>query len=296
MSKKTFMAVAIILLLPLIFSSQTIVKAEESVPIDFKIIMTNPNSNVTYTVEMPLNFTVSLSRNNEPIIWVAAPLSYAIDDGNFTSAPSSHPTNFYYYSNETVSESVSEEVNVSNLSNGIHKLTVAIYEGSFYYDDNAIDNEILYIRSYNFTFSPIYFSVYNTPPPSIIIVSPQNGTYSNRSFPLNFATNEPTSWIGYSLDNQPNETLTGNLTLNDLSIGAHTLAIYSNDTIGNMGKSDTVIFNVSLPTPTPTLEPIPTPTTNFYSDWIPYAIVALVLVGIGASAVYLRKRKREPHE
>ena len=46
------------------------------------------------------------------------------------------------------------------------------------------------------------------------------------------------------------------------------------------------------PTQQPTPEPSPTPTANIYSDWIPYAIIAVVVVGMGATAVYLKKRKR----
>ena len=41
-----------------------------------------------------------------------------------------------------------------------------------------------------------------------------------------------------------------------------------------------------------TLEAKTTPITN-YSDWIPYAIIGIILVAVGASAVYLKKRKIE---
>jgi hypothetical protein len=47
------------------------------------------------------------------------------------------------------------------------------------------------------------------------------------------------------------------------------------------------------PTQQPTLEISPTPIVNHDSDWIPIAVVALVIVvGISASAVYLKRRKR----
>ena len=104
------------------------------------------------------------------------------------------------------------------------------------------------------------------------------------------------------LDSQANQTIYGNSTLTDLTEGNHNLVIYANDTFGSMGKSDIVFFNITLPTPTPSPTPSPTqqptitisptPIANRYSDWIPFAIVAVVLVCIGTTAVYLKKRRR----
>lgn len=86
----------------------------------------------------------------------------------------------------------------------------------------------------------------DTTPPTIIIISPENKTYITTSIPLTFTVNEPTSWIGYSLDNQANITITGNITLIGLSEGAHSIIVYANDTAGNMGASKTVYFTVAL--------------------------------------------------
>jgi parallel beta-helix repeat protein len=46
-------------------------------------------------------------------------------------------------------------------------------------------------------------------PPEIDILSPLNQTYFSDSLPLIFNISEPTSWIGYSLDGQPNATIDG---------------------------------------------------------------------------------------
>ncbi len=81
-------------------------------------------------------------------------------------------------------------------------------------------------------------------PPSITVLSPQNKTYTANNIPLSFSVNESTSWIGYSLDNLANVTITGNTTLTELSSGVHTIVVYANDTSGNMGSSRTVYFNV----------------------------------------------------
>jgi len=39
-------------------------------------------------------------------------------------------------------------------------------------------------------------------------------------------------------------TITGNFTINDLPNGTHTLTVYANDTLGNMGASETIVFTV----------------------------------------------------
>lgn len=85
-------------------------------------------------------------------------------------------------------------------------------------------------------------------PPTILIESPQNTTYTTTSVPLNFTVNKPTSWIGYSLDGQTNETTTGNTTI-AIPDGPHTIVVYANDTFGNTGSSNTVYFTVDTTAP-----------------------------------------------
>ncbi|MCJ7430936.1 right-handed parallel beta-helix repeat-containing protein [Candidatus Bathyarchaeota archaeon] len=81
-------------------------------------------------------------------------------------------------------------------------------------------------------------------PPTIVILSPQNKTYYSDSIPLTFIIDEPTSWIGYSLDNQPNITISGNTVVN-VENGLHQIVVYTNDTAGNMGSSYSVHFAVN---------------------------------------------------
>jgi len=89
-------------------------------------------------------------------------------------------------------------------------------------------------------------------PPVITILSPQNITY-NTNPALTFTLSEPTSWIGYSLDNLPNVTITGNTTLTGLTQGSHNVRVYANDTSGFMGASNKVFFSVDTIPPTITL-------------------------------------------
>ena len=114
------------------------------------------------------------------------------------------------------------------------------------YDPQKID--LLGIM-YNYTNRSLYLTSIeirpvDTTPPAITILSPENKTYTTTSIPLTFTVNETASWMGYSLDGGLNITITGNTTLTELSDGVHSLAIYANDTAGNMGASDTVYFTI----------------------------------------------------
>lgn len=86
-------------------------------------------------------------------------------------------------------------------------------------------------------------------PPNILILSPENRTYSVRDFSLTFTVNEETSSMKYSLDDHPNMTVAGNTTFTDLLDGLHYVIVYANDTAGNMGASDIVYFGVDTVPP-----------------------------------------------
>jgi N-acetylneuraminic acid mutarotase len=83
---------------------------------------------------------------------------------------------------------------------------------------------------------------YGTIAPKVQIISPENKTYANVT--LEFTVNRGTQWMGYSLDNHPNITLTTEPTLSGLSQGAHNVTIFANDSLGNMGSSNTVFFSI----------------------------------------------------
>jgi hypothetical protein len=74
------------------------------------------------------------------------------------------------------------------------------------------------------------------------ITSPENKTYSGVT--LSFDVNRNTQWMGYSLDNQANITVTGQTQLLGLSQGGHNIVIYANDSQGNTGSSNKVFFSV----------------------------------------------------
>jgi len=108
---------------------------------------------------------------------------------------------------------------------------------------------LLYVSSHNNTASNnspgLIFIPTDVEPPTIIIISPEAKIYNNTdTIALNYTVNEPPSWMGYSLNNKENVTLTSNITLSNLSLGRYHLIIYANDTAGNMGASN-VSFTIT---------------------------------------------------
>jgi len=127
------------------------------------------------------------------------------------------------------------------------------------------------------------FPGFDKTPPKIAIISPNNETFPTGNLSLAFTVDEPTSWIGYSLDANANVTITGNTTVVGLSDGYHNMTVCATDEAGNSGVSETINFTVAVPK----LEAEPFPV-------VPFAIVAIVVVAVVAagSLVYLKKRKR----
>jgi len=88
------------------------------------------------------------------------------------------------------------------------------------------------------------FLTVDTTPPLASVLSPHETVYNDNKVPLTFTLNEPAAWIGYSLDGQTNVTITGNTTLTGLTDGSHHVIMFANDTLGNIGASDTINFTV----------------------------------------------------
>lgn len=98
----------------------------------------------------------------------------------------------------------------------------------------------------------IYWDSYSPPPPEISILSPENTTYAISNVSLCFTINKPVTWIGYSLDNQEQVTITENITLYNLSDGPHNITVYAKDKFEISGVSETIHFNIDPPEPFPT--------------------------------------------
>jgi len=150
---------------------------------------------------------------------------------------------------------------LSGLSEGAHMLKIRVLSTGNYYEGSVL------------------FTIDNTGP--TIDISIKNAIYFENDLKLTCITNEPFSWIAYSLDNQVNVTIKTNsnydyaldnpingttqadTNLTDLTEGSHSLTIYANDTAGNMVASQTITFTVDK------LEPFRTA-----------IIIAVVLTGV----------------
>jgi hypothetical protein len=204
------------------------------------LMTTTPESNITSSGTLPLNFTIEYGAT--VVIWeFSGVISYSIDGGPITKLSTNSLSQFGDGMN--VSVNTNEIVNISNLTNGKHNLN--IFDKGWY--TSFIDQYSE--KSFNVSFSPIYFSVYNVPSPNILVYSPQNRSYdfkniASGSIQLNVTVDKPTSWIGYSINNQANATIVENTTLTGLSVGAHSLVVFANDTIGNMANSQIVNFSI----------------------------------------------------
>jgi hypothetical protein len=226
------------------------------------VLIENPANHTIYANEIPLNLTVDYLYQDGLIAWQNLnTLSYSVDDRppvvlKTIQGPSSIPYKF------------STVLNVSELSNGQHKMKVT---ASF-----AANINNLFVPTYDFSSEPVYFTVYNTPPPAVSIISLENKTYKEMGLSLIFAVDKSTSWMAYSLDNQANVTILGNVTLSELSYGSHRITVYSNDSLGNMGASGTIYFSISEPFPT---------------LFVVASVITVAVIGAGL-LFYFKKRRR----
>jgi len=83
-------------------------------------------------------------------------------------------------------------------------------------------------------------------PPNISILFPENKTYDSTDIQSVFTVDEQVKWMNYSLDGKEGVSITGNVTLPALSEGSHEITFYAEDTVGNLGSSETVYFSVQL--------------------------------------------------
>jgi hypothetical protein len=236
-------------------------------------------ANTTYTPQtLILNFSVrtSLTPDASNITIV-----YSIDGKtNTTIRTESTPVPIkaeITYPNGTTTTGISIQsyylitgwVALSEIPEGSHNITVyGRYEFPGSYHNFGLDNRA------------VYFTVNDGNPPIISNLSLENKTYSKNDLSLNFTTGESTSWVGYSLDGKENVTIAGNTTLAALADGPHRLTVYANDTVGNMGASQTINFNVSL-----------LPSLNLSYAIVGTAVVITAVAGILLLRIKARKEK-----
>jgi hypothetical protein len=163
-----------------------------------------------------------------------------------------------------------------SLPNGTHSI---VGFANTWFGQETINSSVVY-----FTIdAPGYFDSDITEP-NINILSPTGTIYDGTGIQLNFTTNEPVTSMSYSIDGKNNVTITGNITLPELSHYAHRITVYATDTAGNTGTS-TCYFSVAQETKPPQQpEPEPFPTV------LVAAVVVSLAVVVAGLLVYFRKR------
>ena len=174
------------------------------------------------------------------------------------------------------STDIAVPVSLSGLSDGWHTVEVTVTASGSYVSQEKGGQ---HFGSATGSSGKISFMVDNSPP-TISILSLNAKAYSTSDLPLTFHLSENATKIAYCQDGKENATISGNVTLTGLTDGNHNVTLYAWDTAGNIGTSETLLFNVEVPNPFPTL---PVVTAS-----------AVSAVAVGAVLlVYRKKRRRE---
>jgi hypothetical protein len=186
---------------------------------------------IYFTYQQSKRKVVIQGSDTAPIISILSPQNktYPVKDVPLTYKVDEPPNWTGYRLDDMANVTITGNITIPNLPDGSHHITV-------YANDSAGNMGAS---------STVHFSV-DTTPPAITIISPENKTYETASIWLNFTVDKLTAWIGYGLDDNANETVTGNTTIM-VDDGPHSITVYANDTGGNMGASDTVHFSVDAP-------------------------------------------------
>jgi hypothetical protein len=238
------------------------------------IIIYSPASIIYTNTSIPLHVVVNILSNSPEIVCVL----YCVDENSNVTL-----TNLTRTDNEGFAPgrwgSVFRVTSIlDNLAEGNHTLKV--------YSQDAAGKEMS--SSVEFTINTQYRY------PEVLILSPQNKTYTTTEVPLIWACDEQKIVADYTLDllsHTPlyayftlsgNASLPGNTTLTGLSNGTHTLTVNVITERGSASK--TVQFTVSLETQ---LQPEPFPTTLVTASIV---VVAVISVGL---FVYFKKSHRD---
>jgi hypothetical protein len=228
--------------------------------------------NETSVNQILLNFTVAKPErwyNVQNPKWDSSAIeqklnsvSYEID-GNL-SEPIAADTNLWAPFNFSVI--------LTNLDDGAHTLKVQANSTGVFRDSHGFWHTTPMCS----TSQTVHFTLDSKHLTVSILSLAENKTRGKINVELVLWVNEPASWIGYSLDDEPCVTIAGNTTITGLSDEAHNLQVYATDYAGNTGASETISFNVAS-----------FPTALVIASAVSTALVAAGLL------FYFRKRKHK---
>ncbi len=308
MGKKAFIAIfAISIILVLLLGGLQAIEVTKAnfIP-SVRIEVRSPVNGGTYEsvplLDVVVHFSYWWNRTN----WI----TYSVDDSaniTLTGISDLSDSGYEWFNGKAV---------LPQLSEGEHYITVCAWveveNGSVWADNSWSSSKIIF---------HINRQEKSGSTPVVEILSPENTTYIGTEVSLKVAVNTSASWIGYSLDNQANVTLADNssflvgveILLTGLAYGSHNVVTCTNDSVGNMGKSDTVFFTIDTqPSSSPTVSPSDSPTQQptmvptetpivpppgpalpspYLIQFIIFTVlIAAVVVGVGA-IIYFKKTK-----
>ena len=216
---------------------------------------------------VPLSVVVRVLHGSPEIVRVL----YSLDGkSNVTLTNLTRTDNVWFDPNKRGSEFYVTSV-LENLAEGNHALNV--------YSQDAAGKEMS--SSAEFTIDTHYKIL------EIVILSPQNKTYSATEVPLTFTCNKQIWSADYILEGESGHmSLSGNTTLTGLMNGTHTITVRVLAEGG--GASQTVYFIIAQET-----EPQPEPFPTLLVVAVSVVVVAVVVVGVSV-LVYFKKRKPKP--
>ncbi len=118
--------------------------------VNCKAVVLSPSANTSYTNSMPLNFTVEWTKGNWTR-WILPRYFYSVDNGSRVRVVTEpFPYINFDDTNETT-VAINDTVDVSNLTAGIHELTL--------YADGTVNEADLSLYAVNFTLSTTHFLI-----------------------------------------------------------------------------------------------------------------------------------------
>jgi len=163
---------------------------------------------------------------------------------------------------QIVSTSEWQVLNVTSLVQAMNGKTMSLFLRSSSSDSISVRSREYSLSQYH---PYLNISGKGTFGPKVIVSNPLNFTYISNNIMLDFTVNTTTSWIGYSLDNNPNITIFGPTLLTNLAEGSHSIVVYASDIFGNTAASSTVYFSIDSP---PIIELISPLNMTYIQDYI----------------------------
>ena len=155
-------------------TSSSYVSPQGQMSTHYALTMYSPNNQTAYANKMLINFSLQWSYDMVPVgtYQLRFEYAYSIDDSPFVSiTPNQTSTDFYAGgTNLTTNPTFSYLLNVSNLTNGYHKI--------------QIEPSLNYAWSYSAPSNPVFFSVQNPNVTSSPFISPTPIHRTDLSIPL----------------------------------------------------------------------------------------------------------------